>query len=92
MVFLMVRMKIKMAAVRDKYAVREPVPINGEGEKMEYGRIAPKRPVVQRKGNKVVKCTFYKDMKRCFGLRCFWPRVGKCPIYERLQVRQRKAK
>jgi len=88
----MVSMHVRMAAVKDDYAVNEPVPMNGDGDRMEYGRISPKRPVVQRKGDKVVKCMFYNGMKRCFGMRCFWPRVGKCPIYERLQVRQKRAK
>ncbi|MFQ6020541.1 MAG: hypothetical protein ACE5J4_00780 [Candidatus Aenigmatarchaeota archaeon] len=52
-----------------------------------FRRLSLKRPVVIRKGNRVQTCYYYKDLKRCLGSRCFWQKVGVCPIYNRLKLR-----
>lgn len=57
---------------------------------MMFRKLSPKRPTVIRKGDKVKECYYYKGMKQCLGVQCFWPRVGICPIYDR--VNKRKAK
>ncbi len=49
-----------------------------------FRKITPKRPVVIRIGNRVQTCYFYQGMKECLGNQCFWPRVGICKFYNRL--------
>ncbi len=46
--------------------------------------------MVIRKGDKVKECYYYKGMKTCLGPQCLWPRVGTCPIFNRLKVRRAK--
>ena len=57
---------------------------------MRYKKIEPKRPSVIRKGDKVKKCYYYNGMKQCLGVRCFWPRVGTCAIYEKINKKNGK--
>jgi hypothetical protein len=60
---------------------------------MIFKRIQPKRPMVKRKGNKVLICHYHKGMKQCLGAQCFWQRVGTCPIYNRIKgQKSRQAK
>jgi len=49
-----------------------------------YERVVPQRPMVQRKGDKVVKCFLYCNTKECLGTRCFWPKAGQCPTFSKL--------
>ncbi len=57
-----------------------------------FKRLAPERPMVIRKGNVVEVCYFYQGMGECFGARCYWLKIGRCPIYERLYGKKREAK
>ncbi len=57
-----------------------------------FRKLKPQRPTVIRIGDKVKTCYYHKGMKSCLGSRCFWPRVGVCPIYNRIRVKMRKAK
>lgn len=49
-----------------------------------FRRLEPKKPAVTRVGDNVRECFFYNGMKECLGVRCYWPRVGKCPIFDRI--------
>jgi hypothetical protein len=49
-----------------------------------YERVVPQRPMVERKGDKVVKCFLHCSTKECLGTRCFWPKAGQCPIFDKL--------
>ena len=55
-----------------------------------FKRITVQRPMVIRKGNVVKVCYFYQGMKECFGAMCYWQKVGKCPIYEKLYGKKAK--
>jgi hypothetical protein len=55
-----------------------------------FKKITPKKPVVVRKGDVVQICYFYQGMKECLGALCYWQRVGRCPIYEKLQKQRAK--
>ncbi len=54
-----------------------------------FKRVVPQRPMVVRKGDVVKVCYFYQGMKECLGTACYWQKIGRCPIFERLK---RKAK
>lgn len=49
-----------------------------------FRRLEPKKPAVLRVGDNVKDCFFYNGMGECLGVRCYWPRVGKCPIFDRI--------
>ena len=49
-----------------------------------YSRLDLKRPAVLRKGNSVKTCYLYEGTKQCLGDSCFWPRAGKCSIFDKL--------
>ncbi|MFQ6009856.1 MAG: hypothetical protein ACE5J7_01920 [Candidatus Aenigmatarchaeota archaeon] len=57
---------------------------------MRYRKIEPKRPSVIRKGDKVKKCFYFQGMKQCLGVRCYWPRVGMCAIWDKINKNKRK--
>ena len=59
---------------------------------MMFRKLKPQRPTVIRKGDKVKTCYYYNGMKQCLGARCFWQKIGDCPIQERLIKKMRKAK
>jgi len=61
-------------------------------ESMIYSRLEPKRPTVERIGDKVKKCFFYKGTGQCLGARCYWPMVGTCSTFNRLKSRGKFAK
>ena len=52
-----------------------------------FNRLTLKRPSVERKGDKVVSCHYWEGMHQCLGPQCFWPKVGVCPIYNRLKIK-----
>jgi hypothetical protein len=52
-----------------------------------YERVVPQRPMVMRKGNTVTKCFLYCNTKECLGTRCFWPKAGTCPTFNRLAAK-----
>ena len=52
-----------------------------------YGRLEPQRPTVVRKGDVVKSCFYYKGMNQCLGVRCYWPTVGSCSIYDKVHGR-----
>ena len=58
------------------------------GEPM-FRRLELKRPAVVRKGNVVKQCFYYEGTKQCLGPMCLWPKVGVCPIFNRLKVKFR---
>ena len=49
-----------------------------------FRKLEPKRPTVLRRGDLVHKCFFHEGMGECLGVRCYWPRVGKCLIFDRI--------
>ncbi len=57
-----------------------------------FKKVTPKKPSVVRKGNVVQVCHLYEGMGECLGALCYWQRVGRCPIFEKLQSRRREAK
>jgi len=58
----------------------------------DYRQLTPKRPMVIRKGYCVKRCFYYKDLKVCMGTQCYWPKVGTCPLYDKLHARTRAGK
>lgn len=77
---------------RTRPTIHKPIEYVGlndtRGANMLFRRIEPRRPTVVRKGNIVQVCYLYKNMNQCLGPQCFWPKVGKCPIYNRLKTRR----
>ncbi len=57
-----------------------------------YGRLEPQRPTVVRKRDLVKSCFYYKGMKHCLGVRCYWPIVGTCMVYDKLHARTKAGK
>ncbi len=58
----------------------------------DYRQLTPKRPVVIRRGEAVKKCFYFDGIKSCMGTQCYWPKVGICPIYERLYSKTKAGK
>jgi len=54
---------------------------------MMFRKLKPQRPNVVRKGNKVISCSYYKQLGQCMGPRCLWQKVGICPHYNRIKKR-----
>ncbi|HIQ50027.1 MAG TPA: hypothetical protein EYH56_02410 [Nanoarchaeota archaeon] len=55
-----------------------------------FKKITIKRPVVVREGDVVKVCYFYQGMRECLGFTCYWQKVGKCPIFEKLYKKNAK--
>ena len=56
---------------------------------MEFKKLKPQRPTVIRIGDIVKTCYYYEGTKTCLGPRCFWQKVGDCPIRDRLKIKLR---
>ena len=54
------------------------------GDPAMFRKLQLKRPAVVREGLKVKTCFYYDGTKQCLGSMCLWPKVGVCPIYNRL--------
>lgn len=52
-----------------------------------FNRISLKRPSVVRRGDKVMECHYWNGMHQCLGPQCFWPKVGVCPIFNKLKIK-----
>jgi len=52
-----------------------------------FNKLSLRRPAVQRKGDKVMKCFYWEGTKECLGPQCFWVDVGICSIYRRLKIK-----
>jgi len=59
---------------------------------MQFKKLKLQRPTVIRVGEVVKTCYYYNGTHQCLGVRCFWPTVGKCPIYNRLKSKMLRAK
>jgi hypothetical protein len=51
-----------------------------------FKKLKPLRPTVIRKGEVVKVCYYHKGTKKCLGARCYWAKVGKCPILTRIRI------
>ncbi len=54
------------------------------GDLSMFRKLELKRPAVVRVGTMVKSCFYYEGTKQCLGPMCLWPKVGVCPIYNRL--------
>ena len=79
-----------MERLKPKLRLIDPQP-NWNGEPM-FRKLTLVRPTVVRKGDTVKVCHYFNGTKQCLGPRCFWPKVGKCPIYNKIKIRVLKAK
>lgn len=52
-----------------------------------FKKLKPLRPTVIRKGIVVKTCYYYNGTKKCLGARCYWAKVGKCPIRVKLNAK-----
>ncbi len=52
-----------------------------------FKKLKPLRPTVIRKGYVVKTCYYYNGTKKCLGPRCYWQKIGKCPIMVRVKTR-----
>ncbi len=53
-----------------------------------FKKLKPQRPVVIRNGRTVKFCYYYAGTKRCLGPLCYWTKVGRCPIFNRIKTRK----
>ena len=57
-----------------------------------FNRLSLKRPAVERKVDRVVRCYYWEGTHQCLGSQCFWPKVGVCPIFNKLKNKMIRAK
>ena len=84
-----------MAQLKPKISVRELANVPDSSipmGSMRYRKIEPKRSSVIRKGDKVKKCFYFNGMKQCLGVRCYWPRVGTCQIWDKINKKNGNGK
>ncbi|MFH1473980.1 MAG: hypothetical protein ABIE55_03735 [Candidatus Aenigmatarchaeota archaeon] len=55
-----------------------------------FRKLKPKRPVVIRNCNTVKVCYYHKGTKTCLGPLCYWLRIGRCPIHDRIIIKRGK--
>jgi hypothetical protein len=53
-----------------------------------FKKLKPQRPVVIRNRDTVKVCYYYKGTKNCLGPLCYWVKVGRCPIFNRIKARR----
>ena len=76
-----------MVTILPKFRKNEIIKPIGVDNNHIFNRLALKRPAVERKGDTVKKCYYWEGTKQCLGPQCFWPKVGVCPIYNKLKVK-----